>query len=680
MLIFDELKKNDPQLRLVAGMLAAGLFILLAGLWWVQVVSAREYQGHLDTQSYRTVRLPAVRGKILDREGRVLAENRPSYNLCLHLDDLRKQFSVAFSAEYARATNARAQFIAAQEKQLKRPLTKIERKRLAFSLDQMEQLRGQARYRVASVIVSQAGQKLGQPITLDPAKFQRDYETRLAMPYTVIPDASPEQVARFEEQFTGDLGADVDLQPVRSYPLGTTAGHLLGYLQHDNDSQEGEDPFFNYRLPDYRGVTGIEYAFDAQLRGRAGGESVLVNNQGYRQSQNIWDEPEPGHNVVLTIDLDIQRAAEASLAAHQGADARGAVVVMDVRSGDMLAMVSSPALDPNYFVKGLPADESRKETARLNDPKLRPLINRATQENYAPGSIFKPVVALAALDDGLDPNAMVNDPENPEDPGHGHYVMGRRSIKDTAPPGDYNLRRAIIRSSNTYFITVGLRTGIEKIVRLAGKFHFGESVGLPTRQETKGIFPTLERINQSDWRDGDSANICFGQGEMAVTPMQMAVVYSAIANGGAVLWPRLVERIEPQDPSSGETATNFPSGLVRDEIGVKPRSLKILRDAMLGETTDPEGTGKAAVVPGLNICGKTGTAQMKNEHGQESGWNYWFASFAPYENPRYAVVVLVQSENKGSGGSVCAPIAHDIYAAILNKENPAVPGVVAEAN
>jgi penicillin-binding protein 2 len=680
MLILDELKKNDPQLRLVAGMLAVGLFILLAGLWWVQVVSAREYQGHLESQSYRTVRLPAVRGKILDREGRVLAENRPRYNLSLYLDLLRKQFKAASDAEYAGATNARARFIAAQEKQLGRPLTKAERKQLAFTTSRMEQLHEQARYRVASAVVSQVGQKLGQPLTLDRAKFERDYKTRLAMPYTVIPDASPEQVARFEEQITGGLGADVDLQPVRSYPLGTTASHLLGYLQRDDDSQEGEDPDFNYRLPDYRGVTGIEWGFDSLLRGHAGGESVLVNNLGYRQSENIWSQPEPGHNVVLTIDLDIQRAAEESLAAHQGADVRGAIVVMDVRTGDVLALVSEPALDLNYFVRGLTADEFQKETARLNDPKLLVQHNRATQDSYAPGSIFKPIVALAALENGLDPNATIYNPENPADPGHGYTKVGARSIRDTAPPGDYNLLRAIVRSSNTYFIRVGLLTGIEKIVQLAEKFHFGEGEHLPTRQETTGIFPTLQRIHQSDWHDGDSANICFGQGEMAVTPMQIAVAYSAIANGGTVLWPRLVERIEPQDPASGEVATNFPSGLVRDVIGVKPRSLKILHDAMLGETESQEGTGQNARVPGLQICGKTGTAQVKNERGQETGWNYWFASFAPYGNPRYAVVIMVESENRGSGGSVCAPIAHDIYAEILKKESAPAPGSLAGAN
>jgi penicillin-binding protein 2 len=210
---------------------------------------------------------------------------------------------------------------------------------------------------------------------------------------------------------------------------------------------------------------------------------------------------------------------------------------------------------------------------------------------------------------------------------------------------------------------------------MAGKFHLGERTGLPTRQETTGIFPALKQVQSPDWRDGDSANICIGQGGMAVTPMQMAVAYSAIANGGTIFWPRLAERIEPQDPASGGTTTNFPSGLVRGNIGVSGRNLKILRDAMLAETV--EGTGQPAQVPGLQICGKTGTAQVMNERNQEVDRTTWFASFAPYEHPRYAVVVMVESGT--FGGPTCAPIAHDIYAEILKKENAPAPATLAEA-
>ena len=669
MLIFDELKRNDPQLRLLAMTLAGGLSLLLAGLWWVQVVSASKYESHLETQSYRTVRIPAVRGKILDRRGRVLAENRPRYSLSLYLDDLRPQFDAAYNAAIAQARADQKQRIAAEEKRLGRSLTKAERKTFALTAGQLKQLHEQSRFLVADSVVEQVGRRLGQPLALNPRNFELAYERERAMPYKILENLSDAQIARFEEQYPGGMGVELDLQPVRAYPYGTLAAHLLGYVLRDDSSKEGEDASpFNYYLPDYRGQVGVEAGFDAQLRGRPGEEAVLVNNLGYRETRNVWSQPQPGDNVVLTMDLDIQEAAERSIAAHQGADARAAVVVMDVRTGDVLALVSSPAINPDY-----PANDP----ARLSDPKLRPQINRATYENYMPGSIFKPITALAALENGLNPDEVYQVQPDPTEPWHGCIFVGARKIKDTVPPGSYNLKRAIVQSSNAYFIFNGLRTGIEKIIRLGEKFHLGQREGLPTLQDAKGNFPTLERIKNPDWHDGDSANICFGQGEVAITPMQIAVVYSAIANGGKVLYPRFVERIEPQDPTSPEVPTLFPSERVRDTLGLHPRSYKILRDALLAETEDPEGTGRAAPVPGLRVCGKTGTAQVKNEQGQLTGWDYWFASFAPYENPRYAVIVMVQSENRGSGGSVCAPIAHDIYQAILNSEKPDAPAPLA---
>jgi penicillin-binding protein 2 len=665
MLIVDQLKQNDSPLRLVAMAVAAGFCVLFAGLWWVQVVSAHEYKSHLETQAYRTVRIPAMRGKILDREGRVLAENRPRYNLSLYLDDLRKQFDDAYAPLRKQALELQKKNIAAQEKKLGRSLTKAERKQFAFTTAQLQQLHAQARAAVASRLVAQVGQQLGQPLNFDATKFERAYETRLALPYTILPDLDASQIARFEEKFSGGLGADLELQAARVYPAGATAAHLLGYLRSDDSSQEGEDADFNYRLQDYRGVVGVEGRCDAELRGRAGEESVLVNNLGYRQSENVWSQPEPGNNVVLTIDLDLQRAAEESFARHQGADARGAVVVMDVRSGDVLAMVSSPAFDPNDFADGISQDKWQKLQALTAEK------NRATYENYAPGSIFKTVVALAALENGLNPNEIFHVEANPENPDKGMIYVGRRRIKDTAPPGDYDFKRAFIHSSNSYFINAGLHAGVENIVRIGDEFHLGERTGLFARQETSGDFPSLDHVSSSAWRDGDTANLCIGQGAIAVTPVQMAVMVSAIANGGKVLWPRLIDRIEPQDPASGEAVTNFPSGVVRDTLAVHPRSLQILRDAMLADVESSEGTGKAAAVEGLQICGKTGTAQVQDEHNRNIGQNFWFASFAPYADPKYAVVVMVEGGLHGSGGIDCAPIAHDIYETILKKENAA---------
>jgi penicillin-binding protein 2 len=241
-----------------------------------------------------------------------------------------------------------------------------------------------------------------------------------------------------------------------------------------------------------------------------------------------------------------------------------------------------------------------------------------------------------------------------------------------AAPGVYDFERAFRKSSNTYFVSNGLQAGVANIVRLGQRLHLGERIGLPTRQETAGTFPTWQRIS-ARWSEGDTANLCIGQGEIDVTPLQMAVVTSAIANDGKVLWPRLVARLESQDPSSGEPPTLFADSRVRDELGVKPSTLTILRQAMLADVEDADGTGRAAAVPGLRICGKTGTAQKKNMQGELEEDFTWFISFAPYEHPRYAVVVMVEVEHGGSGGGTCAPVAQQIYLALQQCEEGGRP-------
>jgi penicillin-binding protein 2 len=267
---------------------------------------------------------------------------------------------------------------------------------------------------------------------------------------------------------------------------------------------------------------------------------------------------------------------------------------------------------------------------------------------------------------------------DPLRPGHGCIYLGRRKIEDTAPPGDYNFKKAFIHSSNAYFVNTGLNhAGIENILRIGREFHLGERAGLFSNQETRGNFPTEKDIH-SGWTPGETANVCIGQGPVDITPIQMAVMISAIANGGTILWPRLVQRIEPQDPAAGGVTTNFPAGRVRDRLMVHARSLEILREAMLADVESSEGTGTAAAVNGLHIGAKTGTAQVKDGAGRLIAYNFWFASFAPFDHPKYAVVVMVQSkELHGSGGLVCAPIAHDIYETILKQETTGAPRMLA---
>ena len=669
MLIFDELKKNDPQLRFVAAALTAGIFILLTGLWWVQIVSAGEYKSHLETQSYRTIRIPAMRGKILDCQGRVLAENSPRYNLDIYFDDLSGDFQSEYwklrPPKAVKATRSFWEF-------WKKPAVGVQ-KSAGLTKKQISDLEWQARYDVAYNVINKMSQTIGRPLTFDYRSFARAYESSLYVPYPIAQSLKPEEVARFEENYSGAMGVDLDVQSTRVYPLGKTAADVMGYVTRDDTSTEDEDAIFNYRMPDFKGVIGVEGAFDKYLHGHAGEELVMVNNYGYRQTENIGSEPEPGHNVVLTIDLDLQRVAEESILKHHGVNAMASVVVMNAQTGDVLVMDSAPAIDPNYFTHNLPPDQMQEEAALMVDTNSTPQINRATYAAFLPGSIFKPIVGLAALEHGLNPNAIYDVQPDPADAAHGCIFVGKRKIRDTAPPGEYDFKRAIERSSNAYFIHTGLDLGIQNVVLMAEKFHFGERTGIfPKGQESRGIFPSMQEVNSRDWHDGDSANICFGQGQMAVTPMQVAVAYCALANGGTVLWPRLVARIEPQDPNSNEAPANFPSGLVRDRLNVSQRNIHIVHDAMLGETEDVEGTGHNADVPGLQICGKTGTAQIKNEKGELLGYNWWFASYAPFENPKYVVIVTVQKFHAtGSGGIDCAPIAHDVYTE-LTKKDPSI--------
>lgn len=265
---FAPIKQPDSQLRVVAFVLAAGFCVLLAGLWYVQVFSSKKFSESLEDQAVRTVRIPAVRGKILDRNGQPFAENRPTYNIELYLAELGKHFNT----EYMRLRPVGAR------------LTRSEREALEWT----------ARYHVVSNITTQVGDWLQQPQVIDQKKFQRHYNEVRALPISILQNLNAVQVARFAERPGVFPGLDLEIQPLRVYPHGSMAAHVLGSLTRDESSQEEEDAFYHYRLPDWKGVTGMEGVFDGQLRGVAGTKSMTVNRLGYRQHETVLRTPEPG--------------------------------------------------------------------------------------------------------------------------------------------------------------------------------------------------------------------------------------------------------------------------------------------------------------------------------------------------------------------------------------------------
>lgn len=658
MLVFDQLNKGERPLRILAWGVAAGVFVLFAGLWRVQVLSGNEYRRSQERQSYRSVRLPAMRGRIIDRNGLAFAENQPRYRLDVYLDELLPQFA-------AQEKQLRKDFLAARGATNPPPPSLWDRiaarfsktpKKVLITANDREWLRRNARYAVVSNIIVQVNQRLGTQIAKSEAELYLHWSRQRALPFPLLNKLTPAQVALLTEQAWSLPGVELDLVPVRSYPNGQLAAHIIGAVRTHDTSGE-DDQAFDYRLRDYRGLIGLESAFDRQLRGKPGAKSILINSSGYRHRQGeiILAEPVIGDTLVTTLDLHLQKAVEKSLSQVHG-DERGAAVVVDVRNGDILACASAPAFDPNIWIDGI----SHEENERLNDPKMKYTFNRATYGSYNPGSTFKIVTALACFEHGILTAANVHERMRTL----GYYPIGRNSrINDIAPAGEYDFNRAFLKSSNAYFIEYGLRLGLDNLIEYARQFHLGERPGLRLNEESAGILPEPEKVPAASLR-GKTANVSIGQ-ELTVTPVQLAMVLAAVANGGTVFWPRLIDRFESGDPFSTDPPERVRPAQVRTRLQIDPGMLRILHAAMRDDVALDEGTGKNARIRDFEVCGKTGTAEIK-AHGRVVDHITWFASFAPFESPRYAVIVMVESGS--SGGGTCAPVARRIYEHLRDRE------------
>jgi len=457
-----------------------------------------------------------------------------------------------------------------------------------------------------------------------------------------------EEVARIEEWRLDLPGVTIEVEPQRAYPSVRFAAHLLGYVREASDQDVGRN---GARRGDLVGQTGLERLHDEHLRGRDGGEEVEVDAFGRLVRVLDRREPVPGAHMWTTIDRRIQQAAEDALG-----DRSGAIVVMDPRNGNVLALASHPAYPVERFSRPL---DRETWLALVQDP-TRPLLNRAVQGLYPPGSLFKIVVAAAGL------QAQVITPFD-RLPCPRQWTFGGRPYHnwEDLDRGALTLHEALQFSCNTFFYQLGLRLGPEKIAQMAEAFGLGHVTDSGLTGERAGLVPSpaWKRETLKDkWHPGDTVSLSIGQGLVTVTPLQVARLMSAVANGGTLWKPRLVDRVATADGR----LLREDAPKIQGRVELAPVIFDFLHDALAAVVA--EGTGKQARIPGVTVAGKTGTAQTHEfrsdaERKRRDQDHAWFAGFAPLEEPQVVVVVFV--ERGGLGGQVAAPIAREVFKAIF---------------
>ncbi len=446
-------------------------------------------------------------------------------------------------------------------------------------------------------------------------------------------------------------GVTLRARPRRNYADGQAAAHVLGYLGEINQKQLKTFKEQGYGIGDEIGQYGLERRWEEVLHGQSGGQQVEVDALGRRVRVLHEVTDVPGYTVHLTLDRRLQQTAFEALNGKQGT-----IVAIDVSNGAILAMASTPAFDPNNFARGIKSDEWR---ALIQD-RLRPLSNRSTQGQYPPGSTFKIIMSIAALEEGvINPEASISDP--------GYFPFGNRSFRDwkVGGHGAVNFHRAIVISCDTYFYQLGPKLGIDRIAKWARAFGLGEKSGIALDDERGGTIPDtawkMKRYRQP-WFPGETVSVAIGQGYVTVTPLQLANMMAAVANGGKLFRPRIVSKVESVD---GTTVHEYGPELIRT-IPLKPDTLKRLHAALADVVK--VGTGGMARSPLVEIAGKTGTAQvveMKGGYVKAEQLTYfnrdhaWFVSYAPVDDPQIAIAVLV--EHGGHGGDAAAPMAKKVF-------------------
>ena len=601
-----------PEIRhrsQVLSVIVAVVFVALGvRLFYLQVIEGDNFYRMTAENIIRTMALPATRGQIRDRKGRVLATMVPSYDIEVLPSQITRE-----SYDHLRALLG----------------PDIERM-LTWEAIQAEATKGKDRTLVVAENVSR--------------EVMAQLETSLDKP-----------------------GIHVAAVQRRHYPNGNLAAHAIGYLNEVSAEELKTRKDEGYQAGDTIGRTGIERQWEPYLRGQKGFEKVVVNRRGLRRTDiriadlvtdgPVSQSPSPGNNVILTIDLDVQRIVERALRSVRSA----AAVVVDIETGRILAIASKPTYDLNMMAGGVEPEN----LARVLSDRLRPLRDKALSDTFNPGSTFKAITALA----GLEEKVIV--PEDKVKCG-GYVLVGRRRFRCTKAHKTVNLYDAIVQSCNVFFYDLGGRPGMmNRMAKYAADFGLGAPTGLGLNGEQAGFIPTEEWHRAQAVKDkknegfvvGHALNTAIGEGAVRVTVLQMALLYSAIASDGKLWLPQIVERVESP---AGQIIEDFPPR-VRREVSVSPDSLAFLKRALYGVVFDSKGTAYKARPKRIEIAGKTGTAQVfqgGRRGGDEPPLPYervdhaWFAGFAPAAKPRIAFAVLV--EHGGHGGSVSAPVAVEI--------------------
>lgn len=623
----EDLRKAGFRLQIIH-YLAIGIFLILAGrLWYLQVMNNQVFAERAEQNRTRVLTIPARRGTVYDRKGVVLVTSQSSFNIVISRKDVKNFNEIA----------------------------DLLVKNLRIERDWLNK-------------------------RFESAKYEPKYESIVVKELASASDVAWVEAHQYEFPMIRAEEA-----PRRSYPYGLWAAHALGYVG-EVDKPELNDPKSafskekGFKLGDLIGKAGIERTYNEILMGKDGERRVLVDSRGRIQREIDRTEPVPGRDLYTTLDFEIQKAAEAQTDTMPAG--RGVIVIADPNNGEVLALVSHPAFDPNVFSLRAKTNEGKDEIRELYEDPDKPLYNRVIQGAFPPGSTWKLLTAVAALNEGVitPTNSKLQD---------GGIQLGNYYMSSMSHEGYPDINRAILRSCDGYFYRLGLKMGVERFEKWVDLFGFGKRTGIdlpneragtpPTRATKEMIFRNLLKRQkaekglewtekddedvkkQAKWTDYDMAASAFGQGMNASTPVQLLRYVGGLANGGFMYTPHLLLRAAPGVDREGNTHPEVKyEDKTKFEVPLSAEYYEIVKKGMWS-AVNAGGTAAAAAIDGFDVCGKTGTAQVasKDKAGRKNQDHAWFISFAPREKAEICSVIL--TENAGFGGRQSAPRAKAIY-------------------